>query len=127
MAAAAALRVRGWTPPRFGADAELAPDSAFDVQMRERVRGLEDGLKEVKDRVNNLIFLVVGAVVVQVVLGFVSVRGALPLLLAGAGLGGHCPFCSLPRGGFGWAWGLGGWGPAASPLALGSCFRGNDA
>ena len=61
-------RVRGWTPPRFGADAELAPDSAFDVQMRERVRGLE----EVKDRVNNLIFLVVGAVVVQVVLGFVA-------------------------------------------------------
>ena len=65
-------RVRGWSPPRFGADAELAPDSAFDVQMRERVRGLEDGLKEVKDRVNNLIFLVVGAVVVQVVLGFVA-------------------------------------------------------
>ena len=64
--------VRGWSPPRFGADAELAPDSAFDVQMRERVRGLEDGLKEVKDRVNNLIFLVVGAVVVQVVLGFVA-------------------------------------------------------
>ena len=63
---------RGWSPPRFGADAELAPDSAFDVQMRERVRGLEDGLKEVKDRVNNLIFLVVGAVVVQVVLGFVA-------------------------------------------------------
>ena len=29
-------RVRGWSPPRFGADAELAPDSAFDVQMRER-------------------------------------------------------------------------------------------
>ena len=65
-------RVRGWSPPRFGADSELAPDSAFDVQMRERVRGLEDGLKEVKDRVNNLIFLVVGAVVVQVVLGFVA-------------------------------------------------------
>ena len=65
-------RERGWTPPRFGPDSELAPDSAFDVQMRERVRGLEDGLKEVKDRVNNLIFLVVGAVVVQVVLGFVA-------------------------------------------------------
>ena len=65
-------RVRGWSPPRFGPDSELAPDSAFDVQMRERVRGLEDGLKEVKDRVNNLIFLVVGAVVVQVVLGFVA-------------------------------------------------------
>lgn len=62
----------GWTPPRFGAGGELTPDSAFDVQMRERVRGLEDGLKEVKDRVNSLIFLVVGAVVVQVVLRFVA-------------------------------------------------------
>ena len=63
---------RGWSQPRFGPDAELVPDSAFDVQMRERVRGLEDGLKEVKDRVNSLIFLVVGAVVVQVVLRFVA-------------------------------------------------------
>lgn len=61
---------RGWAPPRFGPGAELAPDSAFDVQMRERVRGLEDGLKEVKDRINGLIFLVVGAVVVQVALRF---------------------------------------------------------
>ncbi|MCY4625439.1 MAG: hypothetical protein OXC99_10640 [Chloroflexi bacterium] len=62
----------GWAPPRFGPDAELTPVSAFDVQMRERVRGLEEGLKEVKDRVNGLIFLVVGAVVVQVVLRFVA-------------------------------------------------------
>ena len=57
---------------RYGHGAEIAPDSAFDVQMRERVRGLEDGLKEVKDRVNGLIFLVVGAVVAQVVLRFVG-------------------------------------------------------
>lgn len=64
-------RARGWTPPRFAPGAELAPDTAFDVQMRERVRGLEEGLKEVKDRVNGLIFLVVGAVVVQLVLRFV--------------------------------------------------------
>ena len=62
----------GWAAPRFGPDAELTPVSAFDVQMRERVRGLEEGLKEVKDRVNGLIFLVVGAVVVQVVLRFVA-------------------------------------------------------
>ncbi len=63
---------RGWSRPRFGADGEIAPASAFDVQMRERVRGLEDGLKEVKGRVNGLIFLVVGAVVAQVVLRFVG-------------------------------------------------------
>ena len=63
---------RGWPPPQFGPGGELSPDSAFDVQMRERVRGLEDGLKEVKGRVNGLIFLVVGAVVAQVVLRFVG-------------------------------------------------------
>lgn len=65
-------RSRGWPAPRFGPDAELTPVSAFDVQMRERVRGLEDGLQEVKGRVNGLIFLVVGAAVVQVVLRFVG-------------------------------------------------------
>ena len=62
----------GWSRPRFGAHAEIAPETAFDVQMRERVRGLEEGLKEVKGRVNGLIFLVVGAVVAQVVLRFVG-------------------------------------------------------
>ena len=65
MAAAACkgcgLAVEGGRRRGLGRIAELAPDSAFDVQMRERVRGLEDGLKEVKDRVNNLIFLVVGS------------------------------------------------------------------
>ena len=63
---------RGWSEPRFGADGEPSPDSAFDVQMRERVRGLEEGLKEVKSRVNGLIFLIGGVVVAQVVLRFVG-------------------------------------------------------
>ena len=67
------LRSRRRAPlVQYGYGTEIAPDSAFDVQMRERVRGLEDGLKEVKDRVNGLIFLVVGAVVAQVVLRFVG-------------------------------------------------------
>jgi len=57
---------------QIGPDSEPLPMSAFDVQMRERVRGLEDGLKEVKGRVNGLIFLVVGAVVAQVVMRFVG-------------------------------------------------------
>ena len=58
--------------PRYRREWDAAPTSAFDVQVQERVRGLEASLKEVKDRVNGLIFLVVGAVVVQVVLRFVS-------------------------------------------------------
>lgn len=63
---------RGWSRPRFGPGAEIAPETAFDVQTRERMRGLEDGLREVKGRVNGLIFLEVGAVVAQVALRFLG-------------------------------------------------------
>ena len=51
---------------------DLAPSSGFDVLIQERIRGLEDGLREIKSRVNGLIFLVAGVVIVQVVLRVVS-------------------------------------------------------
>ena len=50
------------------ASIDLAPSSGFDVLIQERIRGLEDGLKEVRGRVNGLMFLVAGVVIVQVVL-----------------------------------------------------------
>jgi hypothetical protein len=50
----------------------LGPATAFDVLLQERINALERGLDEVKGRVNGLIFLVVGAVVAQVVLGLVK-------------------------------------------------------
>jgi hypothetical protein len=44
-------------------------DGGFRAATEERLRGLERELAEVKARVNGLLFLVAGAVVVQVVLG----------------------------------------------------------
>jgi hypothetical protein len=51
-----------------GSSINMAPSSGFDVLIQERMRGLEEGLKEVRNRVNGLMFLVAGVVIVQVVL-----------------------------------------------------------
>ncbi|MCH8940136.1 MAG: hypothetical protein IIC27_03295 [Chloroflexi bacterium] len=58
--------------PQAGASIDLGPSSGFDVLIQERIRSLEDGLKEVRARINGLIFLVVGVVIVQVVLRIFS-------------------------------------------------------
>jgi hypothetical protein len=67
--------LRRWKKPlgastgqQAAATIDLAPSSGFDVLIQERMRGLEDGLKEVRNRVNGLMFLVAGVVIVQVVL-----------------------------------------------------------
>ncbi|MBI4232897.1 MAG: hypothetical protein HY686_00460 [Chloroflexi bacterium] len=73
---AGALR-RLWGRPRTegtaqgGRPLDLSPASAFDALLDQRIREVERGLDEVKGRVNGLIFLVVGAVVAQVVLGLI--------------------------------------------------------
>ena len=51
---------------------ELSPESPFDIMLQERIASLEREVQEVKDRVNGLLFLVIGAVIVQVVLKFLS-------------------------------------------------------
>jgi hypothetical protein len=56
------------TGQREVASIDLAPASGFDVLIQERIRGLDEGLGEVRSRVNGLIFLVAGVVIVQVVL-----------------------------------------------------------
>lgn len=70
------LRWRGDKSPgaseRTAGPLHLGPATAFDVLLQERINALERGLDEVKGRVNGLIFLVVGAVVAQVVLGLVK-------------------------------------------------------
>ncbi|HUS82571.1 MAG TPA: hypothetical protein VM013_04860 [Dehalococcoidia bacterium] len=45
--------------------------AAFHAVVEERLRSLEKQLDEVKGRVNGLIFLIVGVVITQVVLGLV--------------------------------------------------------
>ena len=46
--------------------------SAFHAVVEERLRNLEQQLNELKGRVNSLIFLIVGVVVTQVILGLVQ-------------------------------------------------------
>ncbi|MBI4201095.1 MAG: hypothetical protein HY531_02250 [Chloroflexi bacterium] len=55
-------------PAQAGVD--LSPRSAFDALLDARLKELEAQVEELKGRVHGLMFLVVGAVIVQVVLSF---------------------------------------------------------
>ncbi|MBI4236543.1 MAG: hypothetical protein HY688_04230 [Chloroflexi bacterium] len=46
----------------------IAPGSAFEAVLEQRIASLEQRLDEVRSRVNGLIFLVLGTVLLQVVL-----------------------------------------------------------
>ena len=50
-----------------GAPVEMAPGCPFGAVVEERQRQLEEAVREIKGRINGLIFLVVAAVVVEVV------------------------------------------------------------
>jgi len=52
--------------------AEIHPESPFDVLLQERLASLEKEMKEVKDRVNGLLFILLGTVIAQVVLRFMG-------------------------------------------------------
>ena len=62
-----ALRGRSRTPVRI----DIEPGCAFGALVRERLSDLERHLEEVKARLNGLLFLVAGAVVVDIVLRLV--------------------------------------------------------
>jgi vacuolar-type H+-ATPase subunit D/Vma8 len=51
--------------------ASRSSSAAFHAVVEERLRSLEKQLDEVKGRVNGLIFLIIGVVVTQFVLGLV--------------------------------------------------------
>ena len=50
---------------------DLGPGSTFEALLDQRMGSLEAAVGELKERVNGLIFLVVGAALVQVVLRLV--------------------------------------------------------
>ena len=50
---------------------DLGPGSTFEALLDQRMGSLESAVGELKERVNSLIFLVVGAALVQVVLRLV--------------------------------------------------------
>ncbi len=58
--------------PRRRAARRSGSRSAFQAVVEERLRNLEQQLNELKGRVNSLIFLIVGVVVTQVILGLVQ-------------------------------------------------------
>ena len=60
------------TAPRRDGPACGSGSAAFHAVVEERLRNLEKQLDEVKGRVNGLIFLIIGVVVTQVVLGLVQ-------------------------------------------------------
>lgn len=47
---------------------DLSPVSTFDALLEQRMLALEQQVDELKGRINSLLFLVVGAVVVQLLL-----------------------------------------------------------
>lgn len=49
----------------------VRPGCAFGAVVEERIRGLERGMAEIKFRLNGLIFLIVGAVLVEIVMRLV--------------------------------------------------------
>lgn len=64
------LMRRRLRPDSRGAAASAfdAPTTTFEVLLQERLRAVEEDLSEIRGRVNGLIFLVVGAVLVQLLL-----------------------------------------------------------
>ncbi|MBI2171003.1 MAG: hypothetical protein HYU30_03125 [Chloroflexi bacterium] len=58
------------TMEELQAGLDLSPRSPFDVVLDQRLKALESQVEELKGRVNGLMALVAGAVVVQIVLGF---------------------------------------------------------
>lgn len=50
----------------------LSPRSAFDALLDARLNVLERQVDELKGRVNGLIFLVIAAVIVQIVIGLLG-------------------------------------------------------
>lgn len=57
-------RLRGG---RAGARIDLEPASTYEVVTRQMVEGMRDDLQEIRLRINGLIFLVAGSVLVEVV------------------------------------------------------------
>lgn len=51
---------------------ELAPGCAFGYVADQRLQALEANIREIKGRINGLIFVVVGAVAVEIILGLVK-------------------------------------------------------
>lgn len=66
----AVRRLRGPSPRGIG----TAPESTFDALLEQRLGQVERLVDELKTRINGLVFLIAGAVLVQITLGFLGWR-----------------------------------------------------
>ena len=58
---------------RPGAGIDLEPASAYEAVTRQMVEGLRDELREIRSRINGLLFIMVGTVVTEVTLRLAGV------------------------------------------------------
>ncbi|HWV34149.1 MAG TPA: hypothetical protein VNZ55_00850 [Thermomicrobiales bacterium] len=53
------------TPPEIGID--VRPASTYEAVTRQMVESLADDLREIKSRLNNLVFMIAGAILMDVI------------------------------------------------------------
>jgi hypothetical protein len=58
---------------RGNAPVELRPGSVYEVVTRQMVEGLADELKEIRGRLNGLLWMVAGAILIDVVMRLAGV------------------------------------------------------
>lgn len=63
---------RGPAPAGDGERVALGPGTIYEAVTRQMVEGLTEELREIKGRLNGLLFLVAGAMVVDVVLRLIG-------------------------------------------------------
>ena len=63
---------RGRAPTAAGERVALGPGTVYEAVTRQMVEGLTAELREIKGRLNGLLFLVAGAMVVDVVLRLIG-------------------------------------------------------
>ena len=59
--------------PKPGSGIDLEPASAYEAVTRQMVEGLRDELREIRSRINGLLFIMVGTVVTEVTLRIAGV------------------------------------------------------
>lgn len=61
------LRTAETPPPPEQPGIDIRPTSAYEAVTRQMVESLADDLKEIKGRLNNLLFLIAGAILMDVI------------------------------------------------------------
>jgi hypothetical protein len=54
------------TPPASSDGIDLRPGSAYEAITRQMVESLTDDMKEIKTRLNNLFYMVIGAILIDI-------------------------------------------------------------